>query len=101
MILQQVKNLNVLLKRISNDKQLLATHVSLFTALYICWQRSDLSIPFSVNRKELMAFSKIASVATYHKCIKQLDELGYIHYKPSYHPKAGSLIYWRSIDNGI
>jgi hypothetical protein len=41
-----------------------------------------------------MAFSKIASIATYHKCIRELDEYGYIHYQPSFHPAKGSLIYW-------
>jgi hypothetical protein len=39
-----------------------------------------------------MAYSKIASIATYHKCIKKLDEYGYISYKPSYHPRLGSQI---------
>jgi hypothetical protein len=41
-----------------------------------------------------MAFSKVASIATYHKCIKELDEYGYIRYQPSYHPKLGSQVYW-------
>jgi hypothetical protein len=47
-----------------------------------------------VTRRELMAFSKIASVATYHKCIRELDAFGYIRYYPSYHPKLGSQVYW-------
>jgi hypothetical protein len=68
------------LRRMSKDKRLLATHISLYTALFVCWQR--------------LGFSKIASVATYHKCIKELDEFGYIHYQPSYHPKLGSQVYW-------
>jgi hypothetical protein len=42
----------------------------------------------------LMGYSRIASVATYHKCIRELDEYGYIGYQPSYHPVNGSLIYW-------
>jgi len=83
-----------LIRRMENDKRLLATHVSLFTALFICWQRDGFISPFAITRKTLMAFSKIASVATYHKCIKQLDKYGYIRYQPSYHPVKGSLIYW-------
>jgi hypothetical protein len=82
------------LRRMSKDQRLLATHISLYTALFVCWQRQGFAQPFSVNRKELMGFSKIASVATYHKCIKELDEFGYIHYQPSYHPKLGSQVYW-------
>jgi len=84
------------LRRIAHDTSLLATHISLFTAMFVCWQLNDYAIPFRVNRRQLMAFGKIASIATYHKCIKELDKYGYIKYQPSYHPKQGSLIYWSS-----
>jgi len=85
-----------LLKRIRDDKRLSATHVSLFTALFIQWQQNFYTSPFPVTRKELMAYSKIASVATYHKCVRELDAYGYIIYQPSFHPQKGSLVYWRS-----
>jgi len=83
-----------LIRRMGKDQRVMATHVSLFTALFIQWQRSDFRSPFSVTRKDLMAYSKIASTATYHKCIRELDEYGYIRYEPSFHPGKGSLIYW-------
>ncbi|WP_426587536.1 hypothetical protein [Mucilaginibacter sp. R-33] len=83
-----------LLKRMEKDNRLLPTHLSLFTGLFVCWQRNGFRSPFSVTRKKLMAFSKVASIATYHKCIKELDEYGYIRYQPSYHPRLGSLVYW-------
>ena len=81
-------------KRMADDSRILATHVSLFTALFICWQRNDFNSPFPVNRRELMQLSRIASIATYHKCMKELDGFGYLQYRPSYHPKNGSLVYW-------
>lgn len=83
-----------LIKRMGKDQRVIATHVSLFTALFIQWQRSGFNSPFAVTRKDLMAYSKIASNATYHKCIKELDKYGYIRYQPSFHPGKGSLIYW-------
>ncbi|MFB0498706.1 hypothetical protein ABID99_004943 [Mucilaginibacter sp. OAE612] len=83
-----------LLKRMSKDERLNATHVSLFTGLFIHWQRNGYATPFSITRKAMMTVSKIASIATYHKCIKELDEYGYIRYQPSYHPKLGSQVYW-------
>jgi hypothetical protein len=83
-----------LIRRIRGDERLLATHVSLFTALFVQWQRNRFINPVRVTRRELMTFSKIASIATYHKCIRELDEFGYIRYQPSYHPAKGSLIYW-------
>jgi hypothetical protein len=82
------------LKRIGKDSTLLATHMSLFTALFICWQRESYVSPFTVNRRMLMTYAKIASVATYHKCIRELSEKEYIGYKPSYHPRLGSLVWW-------
>lgn len=86
------------IRRMGTDPRLLATHVSLFTALFVCWQRNGFASPFAVTRKTLMAFSKIASIATYHKCIRELDQYGYIHYQPSYHPTNGSLVYWPFIE---
>jgi hypothetical protein len=83
-----------LLRRMGKDERLMATHVSLFAGLFVHWQRSGYSSPFPVTRRELMAHSRIASIATYHKCIRELDEYGYIRYQPSYHPKQGSLVYW-------
>jgi hypothetical protein len=83
-----------LVRRMEKDDRLLTTHLSLFTGLFVCWQRNGFISPYSVTRKTLMAFSKVASIATYHKCIKELDEYGYIRYQPSYHPKLGSQVYW-------
>jgi hypothetical protein len=85
-----------LLKKAEKDKSLFATHISLLAALFVFWQRNGFKSPFNVNRKELMAFSKIASIATYHKCMRELDSRDYIKYAPSFHPKTGSLVYWLS-----
>ncbi|RKR83499.1 hypothetical protein BDD43_3709 [Mucilaginibacter gracilis] len=93
-IQQEAADYSRWVRRMSADSRILATHVSLFAGLFVCWQRSGFEDPFSVNRKTLMAYSRIASVATYHKCIRELDEFGYIRYMPSYHPTKGSLIYW-------
>lgn len=87
------------LKRIGEDRSLQATHVSLFTAIFICWQRSALQSPFMVSRRMLMAYSKIASKTTYHKCLGELLQRGYIGYKPSFHPRLASLIWWEKIKN--
>jgi hypothetical protein len=91
----ELKNYGKLLNSIRTDERLLATHISLFTALFVQWQRNDFKSPFPITRKKLMAYSKIASIATYHKCIRELDEYGYIRYQPSFDPIRGSLIYWK------
>ena len=91
---KKLASYNDLIKRMGSDKRILATHVSLFTALFIFWQRGGFVSPFAITRKTVMAYAKIASIATYHKCIRELDEYGYIRYQPSFHPAKGSLIYW-------
>ncbi len=83
-----------LVRSMEKNDRLLPTHISLITGLFVCWQQNGFKSPFNVTRKTLMAFSKVASVTTYHKCIKELDEYGYIRYQPSNHPKLGSLVHW-------
>ena len=40
-----------------------------------------------------MRVSKISAKATYHKCIKELNNYGYLRYEPSFNPIRGSLVY--------
>lgn len=83
-----------LIRRMGKDKRLSSTHISLSSALFAAWQNSGYANPFGITRKQLMVFSKIASTATYHKCIKDLNDFGYIGYQPSFSPKQQSLIFW-------
>jgi hypothetical protein len=80
--------------RMGSDSRLLSTHISILTAIFICWQCNGFREPFSVTRKKLMAYSKIASIATYHKRMDELIAFMYIRYEPSYHPQKGSLVWW-------
>jgi hypothetical protein len=48
----------------------------------------------------MMKASKIASKATYHKCIKELQRLGFIDYLPSYNPYAGTTVIIHDLSNG-
>lgn len=39
-----------------------------------------------------MKVAHIGSIATYHKCIKELQQFGFIEYRPSFDPSLGSQI---------
>jgi hypothetical protein len=39
-----------------------------------------------------MRFSRIRSVVTYHKCMRELVAYGYIVYQPSFDPYRASLV---------
>lgn len=48
----------------------------------------------------MMKGSKIASNATYHKCIKELQRLGYLEYHPSFNPYSGTSITVHNFSDG-
>lgn len=80
------------LRRAAYDNRLLPSHISLFMAMfYYSPERSPRS-DFQVSRKKLMHFARIKSIATYHKCVRELVDFGYIIYMPSYHPHLASTI---------
>lgn len=80
------------LKVVSEDRCIEFSHISLFLAIYHQWQANYFTDAIPIVRKKLMALSKIRSTSTYHKCIKDLVNIGAIRYEPSYHP-SGSVMY--------
>ncbi|HEY4877047.1 MAG TPA: hypothetical protein VIH86_15815 [Puia sp.] len=68
------------------DQRIHSMHILLYMALFQKWNLNDLQNPFFISRREMMKLSKIKSICTYHKYIKELQEFGYINYVPSYHP---------------
>jgi hypothetical protein len=84
--------LNVFFRMSKDDTRLTAVHISLYFALFRYWLRNDGINPIVVNRRSLMACSKIKSTATYTHCIYDLQNFGYLTYQPSYHPSIGSVV---------
>jgi hypothetical protein len=82
------------------DSRITPFHISLYMALFRRWNLNFFKNPVSVSRDELMKLSKIGSVNTYIKCLKELDQFGFIRYQPSYNPHRGSLVYLFTFDNG-
>ncbi|MDD4426952.1 MAG: hypothetical protein PHG64_00935 [Paludibacter sp.] len=80
-------------QRVSKDSRLNPTHVSLYMAIFQFWNAGHFRNPVTISRQELMKISKISAKATYHKCIKDLHNFGYIQYFPSFNPFKGSLVY--------
>lgn len=85
-----IKHLTGFFEKVIIDKTLNPTHISLYIALFQFWNCNRFKNPISINRDELMRISKISSKATYHKCLRNLHELEYINYQPSYNPFKGS-----------
>lgn len=84
-----------------HDQRLMATHQSLYLALFYCWQQSGCKGTFTVSRKQLMPLARLQSVATYHKCMRELKAFGYIEYHPSYNYYKGSQVSLLANGDGI
>ncbi len=88
-----IKHLTGFFEKVVLDKNLNPTHVSLYIALFQFWNCNRFKNPISISRDEVMRISKISSKATYHKCMKNLHQLGYVDYQPSYNPFKGSVVF--------
>ena len=65
------------------DTRLNANHISLYLALFQYWNVNRFQNPFQISREEIMAICGIGSKNTYHKCLKELHQYGYIYYRAS------------------
>lgn len=85
-----IKHLTGFFIRIASEETIYPTHISLYLALFQSWNINRFKNPIAISRDEMMKASRIASKATYHKCIKELQNMGFIDYLPSYNPYSGS-----------
>jgi hypothetical protein len=90
--LNYIKHLTGFFDRIIPDRTLNPTHVSLYIALFQFWNVNRFKNPISITRDEVMRICKISSKATYHKCMRDLNDNNYIKYEPSYNPYKGSMV---------
>lgn len=90
--MERVKELTSFYSAIRNDNRIGATHISLYMALFQFYNLSDFHNPVAITRTSVMDVAKISGLATYHKCIKELADFGYIEYQPSYNPAISSQV---------
>lgn len=69
-----------------NDPVLNVWHLSILTAILGLGYRQGERRKIKVSRSKIMQLSHVNTLPTYHKYFKQLQDLGYIKYTPSYHP---------------
>jgi len=80
-----------------NDPRIGATHISVYMALFQFYNLNNFQNPIQIKRTLVMEAAKINGLATFHKCIKDLHEYGYIQYIPSYNPAINSLVFMLNI----
>lgn len=80
------------LNKIAKDPKLNVWHLTLLFALVQLAQSQNEKKIIHVSRSKLMVLSHINTLPTYHKYFKQLQDMGYIKYSPSYHPAYRSTV---------
>ena len=95
-----IKHLTGFFIRIANEEIIYPTHISLYLALFQSWNVNRFKNPITISRDEMMKASRIASKATYHKCIKELELMGFIQYLPSYNPYSGTEVIIHNLAEG-
>ncbi|MEZ2338437.1 hypothetical protein AB6735_22505 [Mucilaginibacter sp. RCC_168] len=91
-MLPNLSTFSELYSKIADDPRVTVWHISLYTCMLNLWEQSGFQKQVKVSRKLLMARAHFGSITTYHKCITQLKELGYILYVPTYDSYQGSVI---------
>lgn len=76
---------------ISNDEKITATHLAVFLAFLHVWS-SQRCNPIFISRRQIMKLSRIKSIVTYQKVIRDLHDGNYITYSPSFNPYCNTKV---------
>ena len=87
-----IKHLTEAFKMLDAEDQIKPIHIAVYMALFRHWNRNRFKNPIGIIREDIMEKSKIYSITTYYKSIKDLQKLGFLSYKPSYNPYTGTSI---------
>jgi hypothetical protein len=87
-----IHQINAFYEKVHKDDRIRPTHITIYMALFQVWNETRFSDCIFINRNEIMQLSKIGSLNTYTKCMKELTEWGYLKYIPSYISYKGSQV---------
>ena len=82
--MDKLRHLMDFFEAIQSDARISVTHIGIYAALLQYRIDNGFENPIQAVSYEIMSIAKISSAITYHKCVKQLNEYGYIRYEPSF-----------------
>lgn len=82
----RLKKLLKYLSFLEEDHRLNVWHFALLSAILCLAYKQGQTRIIKVSRSKIMSLSHISTIPTYHKYFKELQQMGYINYIPSYHP---------------
>lgn len=80
-------------ERAGEDPTMGPSHIGLYLAIVLAYERQGGRSPVSVYSRGLMRVAKVSAAGAFSKCMRDLQASGYIRYVPSYNPALGSLVY--------
>jgi hypothetical protein len=78
---------------IDKDARINIRHIGIYAALLQYWQEHGCANPLQAYSHDIIQIARISSPTTYHKCVKDLAEYGYIRYEPSFKRNSPSKLY--------
>ena len=84
--------MDIFLEAVTENYRMHPAHISLYTILFYCWKKQQYKNPIDMRRDELMKRSRITGRATYQRCLRELQESGYIKYAPTFNRFANTKI---------
>lgn len=93
-----LKTLSDFFLAIEKDFRINTTHIAIYAALLQYRTVKGFINPIQVFRREVTPIAKISSPYTYHKCIQELSDYGYIKYIPSFKKTQGSRVYFPDLE---
>jgi hypothetical protein len=91
--MEKIRELSLFFAAIRGDHRIGPTHISLYMAIFQLYNLNGFQNPVRTNRASLMGIAKIAGLATFHKCIKELHAFGYVEWRASHNSKVMSSIF--------
>jgi hypothetical protein len=77
---------------IGNDPRIGVSHISLYCALLQKSNEPGCEAMLYFLKADIMKIAKISALGTFHKCIRDLHNYGYIKYQPSYNYRKKSKV---------
>lgn len=97
----QFKALSDFFTAIDKDPRISITHIGIYAALLQYWSEHHFENPVHVFSHEIMRIAKISASTTYHKCVRDLSDYGYIRYEPSFSRNQGSKVCFNTYNKGF
>jgi len=92
--MESLKLLSAFFESIEKDFRIGSTHIAIFSALVQFWMQKGMINPIQAYSIEIQNIAKIISPKTYHKCMRELHEYGYLFYVPTKNKNRRSSIYF-------